>query len=231
MDYCHPCQRHLNGALACAGCGTPADALSPYAVLDLSGGEPERAAEILEPSGPTAGRRRAAARRGRRAHRRRGRTLLLTGAGVVLALGALSLAELAMEPEGDSGAADYVSGATSSATEAAPSASTGARPEGPGPVEAPTVVPVTDSHSAVATDGPARTTAPGETSRAPAPGDVTSSAPAPQDPGATGSAPPGPSASGSGEPTAEPTRPEPSETPEPTPSPSETCEKWLWFCV
>src|SRR5947208_928986 len=22
MDYCHPCQRHLNGALACPGCGT-----------------------------------------------------------------------------------------------------------------------------------------------------------------------------------------------------------------
>ncbi|WP_435878088.1 SCO2400 family protein [Streptomyces microflavus] len=32
MDYCHPCRRHLNGALACAGCGTPADALGPYAV-------------------------------------------------------------------------------------------------------------------------------------------------------------------------------------------------------
>ncbi|MES4833251.1 hypothetical protein ABVB25_39935, partial [Streptomyces anthocyanicus] len=23
MDYCHPCRRHLNGALACPGCGTP----------------------------------------------------------------------------------------------------------------------------------------------------------------------------------------------------------------
>ncbi|MCC5476029.1 SCO2400 family protein [Streptomyces barringtoniae] len=26
MDYCYPCQRHLNGALACPGCGTPARA-------------------------------------------------------------------------------------------------------------------------------------------------------------------------------------------------------------
>ncbi|WP_425587282.1 SCO2400 family protein, partial [Streptomyces mexicanus] len=26
-DYCAPCRRHLNGALACPGCGTPADAL------------------------------------------------------------------------------------------------------------------------------------------------------------------------------------------------------------
>ncbi|WP_163010552.1 SCO2400 family protein [Streptomyces dangxiongensis] len=24
MNFCHPCQRHLNGALACPGCGTPA---------------------------------------------------------------------------------------------------------------------------------------------------------------------------------------------------------------
>ncbi|MER6568479.1 hypothetical protein ABT288_20465 [Streptomyces sp. NPDC001093] len=28
MDYCHPCQRHLNGALACPGCGTPARAVA-----------------------------------------------------------------------------------------------------------------------------------------------------------------------------------------------------------
>ncbi|MEU5974120.1 hypothetical protein [Streptomyces sp. NPDC047315] len=27
MDYCHQCRRHLNGALACAGCGTPAQEL------------------------------------------------------------------------------------------------------------------------------------------------------------------------------------------------------------
>ncbi|SCD68418.1 hypothetical protein GA0115239_10571, partial [Streptomyces sp. BpilaLS-43] len=30
MDYCQPCRRHLNGALACAGCGTPAEALTPF---------------------------------------------------------------------------------------------------------------------------------------------------------------------------------------------------------
>ncbi|MFF5714839.1 hypothetical protein [Streptomyces sp. NPDC012756] len=27
MDYCHTCRRHLNGALACAGCGTPVEEL------------------------------------------------------------------------------------------------------------------------------------------------------------------------------------------------------------
>ncbi|MCZ4511857.1 hypothetical protein O3Q52_27495, partial [Streptomyces sp. ActVer] len=31
MDYCHPCQRHLNGALACPGCGTSAEACREYA--------------------------------------------------------------------------------------------------------------------------------------------------------------------------------------------------------
>ena len=28
MNYCHPCQRHLNGALACPGCGTPAERIA-----------------------------------------------------------------------------------------------------------------------------------------------------------------------------------------------------------
>ncbi|MFJ7999106.1 hypothetical protein ACIQ7D_18430 [Streptomyces sp. NPDC096310] len=28
MDYCHPCRRHLNGALTCAGCGAPAEGAS-----------------------------------------------------------------------------------------------------------------------------------------------------------------------------------------------------------
>ncbi|WP_430727368.1 SCO2400 family protein, partial [Streptomyces beigongshangae] len=31
MDYCHPCRRHLNGALACPGCGTSAEACREYA--------------------------------------------------------------------------------------------------------------------------------------------------------------------------------------------------------
>ncbi|MFD9801221.1 hypothetical protein ACFWW7_20725, partial [Streptomyces sp. NPDC059071] len=31
MDYCHQCRRHLNGALACAGCGTPAEELRYFA--------------------------------------------------------------------------------------------------------------------------------------------------------------------------------------------------------
>ncbi|WP_421673836.1 SCO2400 family protein, partial [Streptomyces parvus] len=41
MDYCHSCQRHLNGALACAGCGTPAEALGPYAMPAAAGPAPD----------------------------------------------------------------------------------------------------------------------------------------------------------------------------------------------
>ncbi|MFJ8445003.1 hypothetical protein [[Kitasatospora] papulosa] len=233
MDYCHPCQRHLIGALACAGCGTPADALVPYAVAaDRPGRDAEPAGAASEVLDATGRRRRARGdtrRRGRRTHRRRGRALLLTAVGVVLALGALSLAELALEPGGDSGASEYVSEATSSATEPVPSASSGTEPDGPAPVDAPTVVPVTDSHSVTATEGPAGDTAPtGAAPRTPAPPEApaTTTAPASPDPEVTGS-PAEPSDPAT--PSADPTQPEPSDEPSPTPSPTETCRWWI-FC-
>ncbi|MCZ4610926.1 hypothetical protein O3S80_45645, partial [Streptomyces sp. Lzd4kr] len=31
MDYCHPCRRHLNGALACPGCGATVEQPRVYA--------------------------------------------------------------------------------------------------------------------------------------------------------------------------------------------------------
>ncbi|WP_030817366.1 SCO2400 family protein, partial [Streptomyces sp. NRRL F-2799] len=50
MDYCHPCRRHLNGALACPGCGAPAlTAVAPTATsasggsADLYGQSPQAA--------------------------------------------------------------------------------------------------------------------------------------------------------------------------------------------
>ncbi|MFD7949353.1 hypothetical protein ACFV5K_41840, partial [Streptomyces sp. NPDC059744] len=52
MDYCHPCQRHLNGALACAGCGTPVEALSHYVTPALSGHEPDAERAKALPSSP-----------------------------------------------------------------------------------------------------------------------------------------------------------------------------------
>ncbi|MBK6029889.1 hypothetical protein JHN57_15145, partial [Streptomyces sp. MBT59] len=125
MDYCHPCRRHLNGALACAGCGTPAEALGPYAMPAPVGPAPDEpygtAARAHGTDVPRRTRRdarreaarepRPSRRRARGSHRRRGRTVLLGALGLLLAAGALSLAELALEPGQDDTAADFVSDA------------------------------------------------------------------------------------------------------------------------
>ncbi|NEB45375.1 hypothetical protein G3I45_13440, partial [Streptomyces sp. SID339] len=96
MDYCHPCRRHLNGALACPGCGTPAEACREYA-QSVAGPheEPDAHDGAYEESSPRVrGRRKE---RTRRAHRRRRRKILFATAGLALAAGGLSLAELGTE--------------------------------------------------------------------------------------------------------------------------------------
>ncbi|WP_459171031.1 SCO2400 family protein, partial [Streptomyces scabiei] len=70
MDYCHPCQRHLNGAFSCSGCGASAeecrthpDALS--AGGDTAADEHETSFEPgTTPAGP-GGRRARSRGRGR----------------------------------------------------------------------------------------------------------------------------------------------------------------------
>lgn len=265
MDYCHPCQRHLNGALACAGCGTPAEALSHYAAPAPLGHEPDARDEAAAPSRPGGRRRRghdaartervaapaghgghgsgrprrgeerdARPRRGRRARSRRGRTVLLALLGVALAAGALSLAELATEPDGGDGASDYVRESASVTTAPAPEPPASDAVEPPGPVETPAgsppVVLTTDAHpsSAPRTDRPRpeATTAPApaataEVSGPPSEQPATPSA-GPSEPDGTGDEPSRPPAS-------EPPTPTPTPPPTPTPSPSDTC--WfLWFC-
>ncbi|MEU2877234.1 hypothetical protein ABZ651_12970, partial [Streptomyces sp. NPDC007070] len=72
MNYCHPCRRHLNGALLCPGCGTPAEALPVVSVepelpvfaeelepIPVGGGDEDRA------SAPGRAERRRAQGRGR----------------------------------------------------------------------------------------------------------------------------------------------------------------------
>src|SRR4051812_21111122 len=126
MDYCHPCRRHLNGALACPGCGTSVEELRAYA--DDADARAEGGAVSVEESpyegdadGPRS-RRRAArggrsadgtrggrsadgtrlSRRDRKAaaHRRRRRRVLFVSAGLILAAGGLSFAELGTELPG-----------------------------------------------------------------------------------------------------------------------------------
>ncbi|MFD5496593.1 hypothetical protein ACFWH4_27755, partial [Streptomyces sp. NPDC127091] len=128
MDYCHPCRRHLNGALACPGCGTPVETLrahpeasaAPQAAHEEGVPDPEPEPEPHAEPEPAEGARQPAAdapaspeaadeeptegvsRRDRKAatHRRRRRRSLLIAAGFVLAAGALSLAELGMDAPG-----------------------------------------------------------------------------------------------------------------------------------
>ncbi|WP_406381219.1 hypothetical protein [Streptomyces sp. NBC_01618] len=260
MDYCHPCQRHLNGALACAGCGTPAEALSHYATPAFTGHEPDAEREPSAPPRPggrrrgrgaarptrgTSGSRRpdrraGAQRRGKRAHRRRGRTALLVVLGVVLAAGLLSLAELAIEPNGDDRASDYVREAVLDTTEPAPVLSASDAAERPGPVDGPSVVPATDTHPAGATGaggatGSARPEGSGAVpvvpeTAAPATGPSASADPSPGPDATEGtSGDPSPPARPGSDPTRSAPPASPTPTPTPTPTRSETC--WfLWFC-
>ncbi len=114
MDYCHQCQRHLNGALACAGCGTPVEELrrdDPHISAADRVFELARDEEV-PPAAPRRAQRgtsrRATRASGRRARRRRGRNILLGFTGLVLAAGALSLARLAMEHPAGGGPATAV---------------------------------------------------------------------------------------------------------------------------
>jgi len=80
MDYCAPCQRHLNGALSCPGCGAPASA-----AVRLPDAEPlPRAAQT---------------RRTRRKPKKRRRTLVVTAA--VLAVGGAGVLSLASPQSGE----------------------------------------------------------------------------------------------------------------------------------
>lgn len=244
MDFCQPCQRHLNGALACAGCGTPAEALSPYAAPAPFGHEPDARDEKAAPP-PPAGRRRrghgaARPRRGRRGRSRRGRTVLLALLGVVLAAGALSLAELGLEPDGDGGGSDYVREATSVTTEPVPEPSGSEEARPPAPVDvspgSPSAVPAGGARPSGATrttreagatraeDAPATPAAPAPaSSSAPAEPPVTSDGPS--DPGGTQDEGPSPSAPPA------PPAPAPTPTPTPSPTPSDGDGCWfLWFC-
>ncbi|MGW3625451.1 SCO2400 family protein [Streptomyces sp. NPDC000880] len=234
MDYCNQCRRHLNGALACAGCGTPVEELryqSPIApaaehVLELD--------EVSEPAGhrhvrrQTSSRRKAAA--GRRARKRRGRKVLLGTFGLVLAAGALSLAELAMENPGNDGAATAVKEDPNVETQPPPEPTdVDVTPKGPDRV---TESPVSASSSARPTGTGTGTGGPG--SGGTGKGKATATSRGGGRPSATPSAVQ-PSAStqpsSSGQPSeSAPAGPPPSTAPAPTPAPSPTCSRFLFWC-
>ncbi|WFB09741.1 hypothetical protein LRS74_23850 [Streptomyces sp. LX-29] len=101
MDYCPPCRRHLNGALSCPGCGTPAAELS--APSDESG--PATASLPALAEDPWSARRASRkkprpvreAGRSRRARRGPRRRIAVLAAALGPVLAAVFVAELATE--------------------------------------------------------------------------------------------------------------------------------------
>ncbi|MFG2147476.1 hypothetical protein ACGFRG_25300 [Streptomyces sp. NPDC048696] len=237
MDYCHVCRRHLNGALACAGCGTPAEELRQPDIIDL--GVYDTAAAGASDAAPTGNRRarrereQPRVRTRRRARKRRGRLVLFGSAGVVLAAGALGLAELAIEPPAnDRGAATAVHDEEQISQQTAAPAPD---PSEGGPRQ-PSAVPVGTGRKSHPKAGGARPWpgASGVSVPGGARGRTGPSASVPPS-GATGgsasplpSGAPSPSASDSA-----PPRPgQPAPVPSPSASPTKTsCTKFLWWCV
>ncbi|CAM5431816.1 hypothetical protein SAVIM338S_02484 [Streptomyces avidinii] len=245
MDYCIACHRHLNGALACAGCGTPAEYLIPGgpprpAPVPAPGSGPAALADVyadslvvLSGGGRTgrAGEKGRAGARRRTAGRRRRRTTLTAGLGFLLAAGAaLGLARMAADGERTDRAARVVLTDDAGPEQPAPL---------PGLTQAPAAPSVLPSGKATKTAKAAAgatktagtgTPAGGSQGSAAAPSASASGKAGPGASGQAGTAPPtasgqpAPSTSGTARP---PGTPAP---PRPTPKPSKTCVFWIFGC-
>ena len=241
MDYCHPCRRHLNGALACPGCGTPVEQLraaeppltatgalpSPRPTDDTDARDeaPDEDSDAPPPGARSSRRDRKAA-----AHRRRRRRTLFVTAGFVLAAGGLSLAEL---------------GTDAPHSPPRPAAAGGESPDGGATKEAGegSAFPAdVTSDRAAASDSPspdasASTSASASPSKSPD-ADASDSPPESDTPAAsrpptqagtpTRDPDPAPSPPDSDDPpaTTTPTQPD-----DPSPTPTETCDRFLWWCT
>ncbi|MFD5617873.1 hypothetical protein [Streptomyces yangpuensis] len=239
MNYCHACRRHLNGALACAGCGTPAEYLipaaptagqpAPPAVEGPAADPPAALADVFADSlvvlSAPDGRRSGARRRA--ANRRRRRTVVSLSLGVLLAAaGSLMVAGMAADGEGTDRASDVVL--------------VDDAPRDPAPLsQAPTAGVPTGSGRATAKSGGSTTKKSGTgapTGGAGQPG-PTESAPAPTLSGSASVTPgrgPSVQASGTGTPSQGATgstqaQPPVPPSPSPTPKPSQSCVLWI-FC-
>ncbi|MEU3723076.1 hypothetical protein [Streptomyces sp. NPDC031705] len=231
MNYCPACQRHLNGALACAGCGTPAQYLAaagPAAATPAHEPQPALAEVFADSlvvlSGPHEGR--AGSRKRAASRRRRGRGVLALGLGLVLATGgSIAVARIVTDDEGADRADKVV--LTDSGPEqpdALPSgpAAPAALPSGKGSGGAGKSARPSGSPSGTAqpsASGSASASGSGEPSQGGTGGgtSVKPTKPAQPAPGPTGTAqPPQPS----------PTKPRPTK---PKPTPTETCVLWV-FC-
>ncbi|MEU8586848.1 hypothetical protein AB0C59_07535 [Streptomyces sp. NPDC048664] len=214
MDYCLPCRRHLNGALACPGCGTPVEEIRGPAPVDVdvdtdavADDLDDREAREDRPGSRSARRNRKAA-----AHRRRRRRVLFAGAGLLLAAGALSLAELGVEAPGITPRAAADGGEVVDASTPSPTR----------PTDVARVLAATPKASSSA--GKKKAKDDRKDTSTPTPSAATSTPPRsdpPHTPSATTRPPSAP-------PPSSPSTAPPSH---PHPSPTRTCQRFLWWCT
>ncbi|WP_417851990.1 SCO2400 family protein [Streptomyces monticola] len=221
MDYCHPCRRHLNGALACPGCGTPAEACRRYAE-EMAAADAAAGTDEVHDDGarePRRSRRTVGRSRRRRTQRRRTRALVL-GAGFMIAAGGIAVAQLG--------------GETPPQNHAAPSQPTTT----PGAGDTQDTGDAGEPSQSASDKGRANRS--NRTSTSPAPG--TSTATPSKSPGSKTKKPsdrptksPEEDASSppptSERPPSQPATTPPPEPSDPQPTPSETCTRFLWWCT
>lgn len=237
MDYCAACRRHINGALSCPGCGTPAHQLGAQGPADAPAQGPETGdGETAAPEGGRAERRKgggrgpaegAPRRSGSRARtrrvrtRRRSRLLVGTLVGAAIVLVGWSVAELPL--------AGYVTGANSAASEhtrtdgASPSttSSPGGKTSGD---------PVTPDSEASASESASTSASPSASESAkksPSPKVSVSATASHSSAGSGPTAPAGGAPTASAPPQSAPASQPPTHTPKPTPS----CTRFLWWCT
>ncbi|MFG2300112.1 hypothetical protein [Actinacidiphila glaucinigra] len=238
MDYCAACRRHINGALSCPGCGTPAHQLGAQGPADAPAqatalGDGENAAA---PEGGRAERRKGAGRgpaegaprrSGSRARTRRVRTRrrsrLLIGAlvGAAIVLVGWSVAELPL--------AGYVTGGTSAAADhtrtdgASPSVTSSPGDDTSGDPKA----PASDASASASTSPSASPSVSESAKKSQSPSAAASATVSRPPTGSGGSAPAGGAPTASAPPHSAPASPPATNTPKPTPS----CTRFLWWCT
>lgn len=281
MDYCPQCRRHLNGALICAGCGTPAEELRQHQSVHPGshhsrfpgGGDGENEGHGEYDAAPVSdyglvshdrpddtapprnsSRRKGSSRRAgrgggtrdkaprrtgpRRARSRRGRRFLIAMLAVILAAGALSLAELARESTGNNNATSVKEETPVDFDGGPQDTERPAVPDDPGVSAAPVPGSGTGTGGEVSPDGSGGPSVSGKAEESPSasatPETGETATDGPESPGADD---PGSVTSGPAEPTDEPTSGRPTSAapppppPAPSPTPSETCTWWIFICV
>ncbi|MFF8091874.1 hypothetical protein [Streptomyces sp. NPDC016675] len=257
MDYCLPCRRHLNGALACPGCGTPAGELhppephlpvrTPYAGPAEAPGYARHTAPVppaAEETDPSAGTPDGtpddaftggrASRRDRKAaaHRRRRRRTLFVAAGFVLAAGGLSLAELGLDAPGSPATPAAAGDETTDGGVTREVGETSAAPvDGTSGTTPPSGTPSPEASSSSSSSASASASESESSSGSPR-----AENPRTPDTEEDPSAPTPPEPENTPPPSSAPNDPPPAATPTPAPTtpaptPTETCDRFLWWCT